>query len=245
MAHQLAVLSPEKTIVTYQIAGLGVRFLAQLLDWLIIMVANYVVSTAFMVSFPEPYGQAGAAIFSTTAWILYFSLFQGFNNGQTIGKMATSIRVRMADGTPITMVAAFGRTFMILADFMPAMFMFGVIAMFSNPKGQRLGDLAANTIVVVERRSQPRFVATPHQDGIHPYEVAVGELRDMTLEEYQALRKLCDRFPELPTSVQDRLIREVYYPIARQRKIPEVPGVHPISLAEAAVMKVGRERGLL
>lgn len=245
MAHQLAVLSPEKTIVTYRIAGLGARFIAQLLDWMLIGVATFALILALTAAIPDPYGSAISSIIGSTGWLLYFSVLEGFNNGQTVGKMALSIRVRMADGTPVQMISAVGRNFMRLADFMPAGFLLGVLAIFSNPKGQRIGDLAANTIVVFERRGAPQFVATPHQDGVHPYEAAVGDLRGVTLEEYQALRQLCDRFPQLPTGVQDRLMREIWIPIAQRRNIPNVPGIHPISIAEAVVMKIGRERGLL
>lgn len=73
----------------------------------------------------------------------------------------------------------------------------------------------------------------------------VGDLRGMTIEEYNALRRFADRFPELPVSIQNQLVREVYQPIAAKRGITPVANVHPIFLAEAAVMKYGREHGLL
>ena len=67
----------------------------------------------------------------------------------------------------------------------------------------------------------------------------------MTIEEYNALRRFADRFPELPTPVQNKLIQEVYQPIARKRGIQPISNVHQLYLAEAAVMKYGREHGLL
>lgn len=245
MAHQLAVLSPEKTIVTYRVAGLGSRFMAQLLDWILILVAMLTLIQGVASVVPEPYASAIIGIVSSTGWLAYFALFEGLNNGQTIGKMALSIRVRMADGTPVVFISALGRNFLRVADFLPGGFLLGALAILSNPRAQRIGDFAANTIVVIEKRTPPKFVATPHQDGIHPYEAFVGDLKDVTSEEYQALRQLCDRFPQLPTTVQDRLMREVWLPIAHRRNIPQHPGAHPLSLAEAVVMKVGRERGLL
>lgn len=245
MAHELAVLSPEKTIVTYRIAGLGSRFLAQLIDWILVITVKFMLGMLIGVSVPAPYSGAMIGITMTMGWLAYFVLFEGLNNGQTLGKMALSIRVRMADGTPIQFVSAVGRNFLRLADWVPAGFLLGVLAIFSNPRGQRIGDLAANTIVVIEKRGLPNFAITPHHAGIHAYEAAVGDLSGITLEEYRALRQLCDRYVYLPTAVQDRLMREVWQAIAQRRNIPFVPGVHPLTLAEAVVMKVGRERGLL
>ena len=67
----------------------------------------------------------------------------------------------------------------------------------------------------------------------------------MTQEEYNALRRLCDRFPELPPPTQAKVIREIWKPIAARREVPDLPNVHPIYTAEAAVMKYGRQHGLL
>lgn len=76
-------------------------------------------------------------------------------------------------------------------------------------------------------------------------EHAIGDLRGMSVEEYVALKQLCDRFPELPATVQERLLKDVWRPIAMRRAVPDLPGVHPIYLAEATVMKFGRDRGML
>ena len=110
---------------------------------------------------------------------------------------------------------------------------------------QRLGDLIADTVVVVERRGLPLYHPAPHAAGIHAYESAVGDLRGMTSEEYLALRRLADRFPELPPRIQFQMIDDVWKPIADRRKIPSYPNIHPLLLIEATVMKYGRQKGLL
>jgi hypothetical protein len=123
--------------------------------------------------------------------------------------------------------------------------MVGLVAMFTNPKSQRLGDLVANTVVVVEQLTPTVQIAAPHAVGIHPLEVHVGELRGMTITEYNALRRYCDRFPELTPETQERLTLEVWQPMAERLNVDSIEGVHPIYLAEAAVMKYGRQHGLL
>lgn len=246
--QDLAVLSPEKTILTYRLAGLGSRIAAHLIDLLTLLV---VVFATFQLMLALGGVGAGALGFGLGMVVisaepfLYFIVQESLWNGRTIGKFALGLRVRMADGTPVTPVAAIGRNLLRAADILPGTYFAGLLAMFTTPKSQRLGDLVANTVVVQERRPMPRFIPAPHVVGYHPFESQVGELRGMTPDEYVAMRKFCDRFPYLHPSVQERLVKEVYLPIAQRRAIPTPPNVHPIYLAEAAVMKFGREHGML
>jgi len=243
----IAVLNPEKTIITYRLAGLGGRIIAQIVDLLLLFFAF--VAMIMLLGYLSAI-QPGMAIGAIMAGMIlgpfaYFILLEGLWNGQTLGKKILGIRVRMADGTPITFTAAVGRNLLRPADFLPMLYFVGLAAMFTNPKSQRLGDLVAGTIVVNERRDPSLLVAAPHTAGIHAFEETVGELPGMTLEEYVALRRYCDRFPELPPHVQEKLTDAVWKPIATRRKVPEIANVHPIYLAEAAVMKYGRKNGLL
>jgi hypothetical protein len=176
---------------------------------------------------------------------LYFVLFEGLWNGQTLGKKAVGIRVRMADGTPLTFRAALARNLLRPADLLPFWYFLGFLAMFTNVKSQRIGDMVAGTVVLRERKPMPIFSPAPYILGIHPFESHVGDLRGMNNDEYVVLKRLCDRFPELPTRVQDQLIAEVWQPFAQRFKIAPLQNVHPVYLAEAVVMKYGRRQGLL
>lgn len=248
MDQDIAILTPEKAIVTYRLAGLGSRMLAHLID-VIMLVAIFVLITfvtatlGIVLQSSLLIGFLLVGVFAIP--FLYFILQEAFLNGQTIGKKITGCRVRMADGTPITPTAAVGRNLMRPADLLPGTYLIGLIAVFTNAKSQRIGDLAANTIVCLERKPLQMYAVAPHKAGFHALESAVGDLRGMTMEEYVALRRFADRFPELSAQTQARLIAEVYVPIADRRGVPHLPQVHPIYLAEAIVMKYGRENGLL
>ena len=248
MDQDFAILTPEKTIITYRLAGLGNRLLAHLLDVIIVVILFFLIAFAvgYIVGSVDS-GLAQGIIGISTMFIVfgYFILFEGFGNGQTLGKRVAGVRVRMADGTPITFAAAAGRNLLRPADMMPGLYMVGLIAMFTNPRSQRLGDLVAGTIVVVEQKAPAVQIAAPHVAGIHPLEVHVGELRGMTVAEYNALRRYCDRFPELSPDTQQKLTEELWVPLAERLKLPSIEGIHPIYLAEAAVMKFGRQHGML
>lgn len=246
--QDVAILTPEKAIVTYRLAGLGSRMLAHLVDvilviGLLIIIVAALAALGLVMSSSIVFGFLLIAAFAIP--FLYFILQEAFWNGQTVGKKVAGCRVRMADGTPITPAAAVGRNLMRPADMLPGTYLIGLIAVFTNPKSQRIGDLAANTIVCLERKPVQMYAVAPHKAGFHALEISVGELRGMTMEEYVALRRFADRFPELSTKTQNRLIAEVFVPIADRRGVPHTPQVHPIYQAEAMVMKYGRENGLL
>ncbi|AIE85156.1 RDD family protein [Fimbriimonas ginsengisoli] len=248
MDQDLAILTPEKTILTYRLAGLGSRVGAHVVDLMLCVagMSGLGIGIGLLLSNIDQ-GLAVGVVFAVLGAFpfLYFILFEGLWNGQTLGKRFAGIRVRMADGTPITFVAAVGRNLMRPADMIPGPYFLGLIAMFTNPRSQRIGDQIAGTVVCYERRPHAIFAAAPHVVGIHPWEPQIGDLPGMTPQEYDALKRFCDRFPELSTATQNKLIEEVWRPLAERRRVPAIPDVHPLYLAEATVMKYGRQHGLL
>lgn len=254
MAVELTLLSPEKTILTYRLAGIGSRLLAAFIDSiLVITVASIIFAGIGAIAVGlATYGidllpiiNGSSQIFFSLSPFAYFILFEGLWKGQTPGKKLAQIRVRMADGTPVTFGASVSRNLLRVADFFPALFFGGLVSILLSAKLQRIGDHVAGTIVTVEDRVVQSFSVAPHRVGIHPLESAVGELRNMTDAQYYLLRRYCDRFPELPLEVQNDLTESVWLPIAKNLGIAMRPDIHPLYLAEAAVMKYGRTRGLL
>lgn len=250
MDQEMLVLSPEKSILQYRLAGLGSRSFAQIVDLILLFIFMMIMSTAVSAVCSAMDFDRGLTMMlvvgaMTVSPFLYFILQEGLWNGQTFGKKMFGLRVRMADGTPITFGAAVARNLLRVADFLPLAYCAGVLCIATSSRSQRLGDMVAQTVVVYQNRPAPTFFPAPHTVGIHPLENLVGDLRGMTLDEYNALRRLCDRFYELPEGVQNKLLKEVYQPIAIKRKVEQAPNIHPLFLAEAVVMKYGREKGLL
>jgi uncharacterized RDD family membrane protein YckC len=250
MPLEVAVLSPEKTVLTYRLSGLGSRFAAHLIDFLIIiatLIGLGMLAGWLSTILPILSTVTNGILFTTFALFpfAYFIFLEGLWNGQTVGKKLGKIRVRMADGTPITFAASTARNFLRVADFLPLFYFLGMCSLFVNPKMQRIGDLIAGTIVTNEDKIATNFSVAPHRVGIHPLEHLVGELRNMSDDQYAVLRRYCDRFPNLPLVVQNQLTETVWLPMAKRLSVPMTPDIHPIYLAEATVMKYGRVRGLL
>lgn len=249
MSQDLILISPEKAILTFRIAGLGSRILAHLFDFFILLMLYFGVSILAGIMTiairSESLLRSFMLMFPAYAPFLYFILMEGLWNGQTLGKKAVGIRVRMEDGTPITMRGAVTRNLVRIADFIPMTYFAGLVVMFTNPKSQRLGDIVAKTVVLHDRKAVPIFRPAPSRVGYHELEEYVGDLRGMTPEDYVALRAMCDRFYELPVKIQGQMLQEVWKPMESRLEVPSIAGAPPIKVAEAVVMRYGRIHGML
>jgi uncharacterized RDD family membrane protein YckC len=78
----------------------------------------------------------------------YFMLFELKWNGQTIGKQMVKIRVVRVDGSPAGATEVAVRNLVRIIDFLPSIYLVGLITMLSNRQARRLGDLAGGTLVV-------------------------------------------------------------------------------------------------
>jgi hypothetical protein len=84
---------------------------------------------------------------------LYPVLFEVFRRGQTPGKKMLGISVINDDLTPVTLGNSLVRNLLRTVDFLPLFYLVGLITMLSNRRFQRLGDLAAGTLVISLPRS--------------------------------------------------------------------------------------------
>jgi uncharacterized RDD family membrane protein YckC len=148
----LVIATPERVSFDYQVAGLGTRAIAQVVDLLILSAILIAVIVTGVV--------VGAAIGSDTVATLieilgsfvvvfgYFWVSEALWSGQTIGKKIFRLRAVGDRGEPLTFMQAGIRNVVRIVDFLPYGYGVGFVVLFVNGKGKRLGDLAAGTIVV-------------------------------------------------------------------------------------------------
>ncbi len=163
MNDDFLIETPEAVSFGYDVAGIGSRFMAALVDTLFIGVLQVVVLAATIAALrasPDDLfaGQLGtwiAALLGLLAFALlwgYYLLFEMLWNGQSPGKRWVGLRVIKESGAPISFVDSAIRNLVRLVDFLPAYYGVGVIVMFLNDRARRLGDFAAGTLVVRERK---------------------------------------------------------------------------------------------
>src|SRR5205085_6016630 len=147
----LVVATPERVSFDYQVAGLGTRGIAQILDLLIL--AAVLMAVYFVAIFEGAAGQGTLAyliaiIGSFVVIFGYHWACEAFWAGQTIGKKVFRLRAVGDRGEPMTFMQAGIRNVIRIVDFLPYGYGVGMVVLFVNGKGKRLGDLAAGTIVV-------------------------------------------------------------------------------------------------
>jgi uncharacterized RDD family membrane protein YckC len=157
---QLNIDTPELVSIEMPLAGIGSRFIALLVDYLIWGAGFTVLALLSSVILPSivAYYQVRAdwavaiviLIFFLLNWG-YFTLFEAFWNGRTPGKRVARIRVIQRSGRAIGLFESMARNLVRYIDQFPGFYAVGVIVMFITRQHQRLGDLAAGTLVVRDR----------------------------------------------------------------------------------------------
>ncbi|NJN15230.1 MAG: RDD family protein [Oscillochloris sp.] len=152
------VETPEIVSVAYQVAGLGSRCLAAVVDTLLILILQVILGAAlaWIASAAGAIDASGDlvlalwAIASFAALWGYYLLFELIWNGQSPGKRWLGLRVVREGGRPITFTASAIRNLIRPIDFLPILYGIGSVAIFADRRGRRLGDLAAGSLVVRE-----------------------------------------------------------------------------------------------
>ena len=136
-----------------QVVGPIPRSFAFLIDKVIQAIAISVMSIAAI-----PLGMGGIGggfllIFLFAVEWLYPVLFELLMRGQTPGKKVLGIAVVNDDLSPVTLGTSLVRNLLRTVDFLPLLYLGAVITMLSNRRFQRLGDLAAGTLVISSTRA--------------------------------------------------------------------------------------------
>lgn len=135
------------------------RIVAIIIDTIILWIVMAVLSLPFglqaimMNSVSDPMAAAGMwastsllALLSAVVTFGYFVYFEG-STGQTIGKKIVKIKVVRQDGKPMTYVDSLIRTILRIIDGI-GFYLIGLIVVLASKDKQRIGDMAAKTLVV-------------------------------------------------------------------------------------------------
>lgn len=157
----LTIDTPENVAFDYDVAGIGSRFLAALIDTILIILVQVILVGGVLLITNLALDDVSSTVSAWVAGILglvSFVFFWGFYiffeilwNGQTPGKRIVGLRVIRVDGTPVAVSEVIIRNLVRIIDFMPIAYGVGVVTMFINTNSRRVGDLAAGTLVVHDR----------------------------------------------------------------------------------------------
>lgn len=182
-----SISTPEGIELSLRLAGPVPRALAWLIDLLVRGAIMLALSIALAI-----FGKFGMAVLLLIAFLiewLYPAVFEVFWQGATPGKRAMGILVLNDDGTPVRWPSALTRNLLRFVDFLPALYFTGFLAMVINRDFKRLGDLAANTLVVYRDQKQ----ATQQIPAARP----VAPRLALSVNDQRALLDFAERSPRL------------------------------------------------
>jgi uncharacterized RDD family membrane protein YckC len=216
--HLLRVVTPEGVLLEFRAAGVGSRMLALAIDLflqILLLILLLIVFTLAVVAI----GDAVAVIFVIVSLFLiiygYPAIFETLWDGRTVGKAVLGIRVITTEGGPVTFRHSAIRAMLATFDFW-APTPGGLVALTSalvTARSQRLGDLAAGTIVV----RRPKAAASPVF-----FAPAYGAEHLSSLLDTSALT------PQHYAVVRDFLLR-----------VGELDRVHAVALGDELATRVG------
>ncbi|MFC4358569.1 RDD family protein [Halobium salinum] len=123
------------------------RAAAVFVDTVVVAAVGGLLGGAISLTVPPELGTPSASVAVVAVFFAYFVLLEGLR-GTTPGKQLFGLRVVRLDGGPCDLRAAAIRNVLRLVDWLPAGYLLGAVLLYVTDDTQRLGDLAAATVVV-------------------------------------------------------------------------------------------------
>ena len=211
------VETPEQIELAYDVAGIGSRFLAAIIDHFIIaLILSFscigvsLAADQLALGLDEGLiiGLFGLGIYLSLC--AYFIFFETVWNGQTPGKRMIGLRMVRTGGRPLGFLGSTVRNFIRLADFLPILYGIGVIVMFIDRRSRRLGDMAAGCIAVRERKAitlaSLAAPITSEQAVVAAAErITIPNLHAIRPEDYDIVQEYLRRSTSLSVQARQRL----------------------------------------
>jgi uncharacterized RDD family membrane protein YckC len=208
------IATPEGVELELVLAGLASRFIAELIDAVLIgLLLAAIVALAILAG-----GAGGLVLLSVAVGgvllisVAYHVAFEVLAGGRTPGKRRNDLRVVMEGGEPIGLRASAVRNLVRLLEGLPLWYAPAIVSILVTRRNQRLGDLAANTLVVREplARRRRRRKPPPEPPPLSPaLRFADWDVSAVTQEDLVAVRTFLARRASFTPAARDGLAREL------------------------------------
>lgn len=214
--QRVEVKTAQNVSLDLELAGIGTRIIAALIDYSIIF--SYLIAASALLGFAG-FGSMGVLVVTYLPVFTYFLLFEIFADGQSVGKYFMKIRVRRLDGSAPALTAYLLRWLLRPVDVLISSGLLGLLSILSTNYAQRLGDLAAGTTVVRKlQRTSLRDLSTAETDASH--QVTYPQVDALTDEDIRTAQEVLNTLVAKGRSVNTRAIgRRTQEVIARKMGI--------------------------
>ncbi len=238
--------TPENIQVSYHPAGLGTRFIAWFLDnilvffvmigMLLLMMCAGTATEGVMRDIAESFRDVAedmdedgppnipkVMMYMLGLWLLlwglgsffYFGLSELFLRGQTLGKRLMQIRVVKSDGFSLNPVGILVRNIFRVIDHLPPLWIVPLV----SANSQRLGDMVAGTLVVVDKPeeiSDVRAALSSRTVEASMFRFDVATLKRARPQDFEAIERILERWHSLSLSQQDSLSVQLITSLAKR-----------------------------
>ncbi len=239
--------TPENVQISYQPAGLGHRFIAWLIDQIIVILVGIFLFFGLLIvgafvggavdQFLESMGDkleesqtdldaqqelilifvGIGMLFWAFSSLVYFTSTELFLRGQTIGKRHIGLRVVKANGFALDPVSIFVRNVFRILDHFQLLWIVPVLSRL----GQRLGDMVAGTLVVFDRPAplcRVREELAGRNAADARFRFDATALKRLRPVDYEAVEQILDRWDDVPPRQLESLLDTILDPLARRLK---------------------------
>jgi uncharacterized RDD family membrane protein YckC len=206
---RITIPTPEGVSLELTLAGLGSRAVAGTLD----LALKALVVVLLLVLVVALLGADGAIVIVPVAGIamLLFDVgFETLGGGRTPGKRWSGLRVVRSSGRPVDLVASMIRNVLRLVDGLPLSYVPTIVSIVGTRRNQRPGDLAADTVVIRDRRAIDRVA--PAAAAAPPDRAAAGASWDVSAvpaEDLATVRAFLERRDGLSRDARARLAAQL------------------------------------
>lgn len=242
-----AVVTGDAVVLDVQVAQLPVRAVSALIDVGVMFALSFLGTmlwAATLANYDPALSGAVMILFVVLVFLGYPLAFESSTRGRSLGKMAMGLRVVSEDGGPERFRQVLFRA---LASVIEIWMFFGgpaVICSLISPKGKRLGDVFAGTVVISERG--PRSVPPPAMPPSLAWWAASLQLSGLRPEQAELARQFTSRAEDLDPAMRARMAYRIAGEVLSQISPPPPPGTPPeYVLAAVLAERHRRERDRL
>lgn len=225
---QIDILTSNNVTIQYQLASLLQRGVAFLLDtvflWVFYIILIYFIVGLAMGGVDEPTVYWTIVIvFFIPAYVFYDLICEVFFKGQSAGKAIMSIRVVKANGQLAEPGDYFIRWAYRLVDV--GMSLGGIAAIFisSSQNSQRLGDMAANTVVIKTKPENRYHLRDILQLTKKDYEPTYPQVTSLSDEDLLLIKNAIDKVQSYPNDANKKFVLKLVKKTAELLNIEEIP----------------------
>lgn len=228
----IEIRTAQNVTIEYETASLRERGLAVFIDLLIVFAFFFFVIFFLVLFLPALFGGVNSELFlvilylvsPVTGFMLYQFASEALANGQSWGKKAMSIQVVRLDGKEPELTDYMLRAAFHLVDTILSSGVLAAIVIGSSAKGQRLGDLTANTTVIRTRNSSRfRLEDIPRIDSLDEYEPHYPQVRSLSEQDMLVVKSIVSRNQKYPNTAHRQAALKAAQHIAQLLDITELP----------------------